>query len=57
MVTVPDESAFTGVTGVVVSNDGRDVWVRFGTIAWKVEAWRLSPFDVDDMEAQTRTAA
>jgi hypothetical protein len=45
-VRVKEMAALVGVTGVVQSNDGAFAWVCFGTQAWKIEAWRLSPFDL-----------
>ena len=42
-VKVDDEPALTGVTGVVVSSDGRTALVDFGGfLTMKIEAWRLA---------------
>lgn len=42
-VTVREMAALTGVVGIVESNDGSSAWVRFGTRAWKIDAWRIIP--------------
>ena len=42
-VTVDDMAAFTSMSGVVQSSDGRSALVVFGgTLSMKIEAWRLS---------------
>ncbi len=42
-VVVDDTPALTGVTGVVVSSDGRTALVDFGgSLTMKIEAWRLA---------------
>ena len=42
-VEVAEMSAFAGVVGVVETTDGSFAKVRFGSLSWKIEAWRLSP--------------
>lgn len=44
-VDVAEMPALAGVTGVVESIDGSFAQVRFGTLSWKIEGWRLSPTD------------
>jgi hypothetical protein len=56
-VDVAGMDAMTGVTGVVESSDGATAWVRFGVLAWKVEAWRLSPHGVSVASVLTDIAA
>lgn len=46
-VRVDEMPAFAGVTGVVESIDKSFAMVRFGTSSWKIEAWRLSPYDLE----------
>ncbi len=42
-VRVTDMPALVGVTGVVEASEGPVAQVRFGALAWKIEAWRLAP--------------
>lgn len=47
-VTVSDAPAFAGMTGVIEKGDGRSYFVSFGgSLRLEIEAWRLSPHDVD----------
>lgn len=48
-VQVADAPAFAGMTGVVSKGDGRTYFVSFGgALELEIEAWRLTPHDVDE---------
>jgi len=50
-VEVAEMTPLAGLTGVVQSSDGRTAIVDFGgALVMKIEAWRLSPRDVVDVE-------
>lgn len=50
-VQVAEMPPLAGLTGVVQSSDGRMAVVDFGgSLVMKIEAWRLSPHDVVDIE-------
>lgn len=47
-VAVADAPAFAGMTGVVEQGNGRSYFVSFGgSVRFEIEAWRLSPHDVE----------
>ena len=47
-VIVRDSSSMAGMTGVIQSSTGVAAKVSFGGgLAWTIEAWQLSPFDVN----------
>lgn len=46
-VKVAEMPALRGVTGIVESSDGAFAAVRLGTQSWKIEGWRLSPYDLE----------
>lgn len=46
-VRVAEMPALAGVTGVVESIDKSFAMVRFGTQSWKIDGWRLSPYDLE----------
>lgn len=51
-VEVAEMTPLAGLTGVVQSSEGRTAIVDFGgALVMKIEAWRLSPRDVIDLEA------
>lgn len=50
-VDVSEMPAFAGLTGVVESSDGRSALVNFGgSLSIKIEAWRLTPYDVVEVK-------
>lgn len=50
-VRVVEMQPLAGLTGVVRSSDGRSAIVDFGgSLVMKIEAWRLSPYDVVDTQ-------
>ncbi len=51
-VDVADMPALAGVAGVVEAIDGSVALVRFGTLSWKIEGWRLSPSSSDTSAAR-----
>lgn len=44
-VRVAEMPALAGVAGVIESTDKSFAMVRFGSQSWKIDGWRLSPFD------------
>jgi len=47
-VVVRESSSMAGMTGVIESSNGTAAKVSFGGgFAWTIEAWQLSPFDVN----------
>jgi hypothetical protein len=57
-VVVAEAPALAGKVGRIVEAMGRTALVSFGGAhAWTIEAWRLSPFDVDEDAARKSTAA
>jgi len=57
-VVVAEAPALAGKVGRIVEALGRTALVSFGgAYAWEIEAWRLSPFDVDEAVARKSIAA
>ena len=57
-VVVAEAPALAGKVGRIVEALGRTALVSFGgAYAWEIEAWRLSPFDVDEAAARKSIAA
>lgn len=57
-VVVAEAPSLAGLVGTVVKGLGRKALVSFGgSYAWEIEAWRLSPFHVDEAAARKSTAA
>ncbi len=48
MVDIIEMPALEGVSGMVEQVKGPHAWVRFGTLSWKVDGWRLTPSTSDN---------
>lgn len=47
LVDVAEMPALVGVAGVFEATNGSYALVRFGSLSWKIDGWRLSPSDTN----------